>query len=175
MFLPTGSNLYYHSIPGLIISTSTSAYAGAPHVPLRPQRSLARPAVLRGRRALRRSIDLLRMLRPDNEVKGFLSGQPITIQGRRFDYQMQKRDNLLSHTLNPDSPHIPYDLHLIDKTTGRKLARGCVIVPGTPVIDQLLALILHAQDATEEMVVLTQTNWTPALAPAFLAQRREAA
>jgi len=173
MFLPTGSNLYYHSIP-LVTSATNGTYAGAT-LPLRSQRSLARPAVLRGRRALRRSIDLLRMLRPDNEVKGFLSGQPITIQGRRFDYQMQKRDNLLSHTLNPDSPHIPYDLHLIDKTTGRKLARGCVIVPGTPVIDQLLALILHAQDATEEMVVLTQTNWTPALAPAFLAQRREAA
>jgi hypothetical protein len=109
------------------------------------------------------------MLRPDSEVKCFLSGQPILIRGHRFDYQMQKRANLLDHTVHPDSPNIPYDLRLVDKVTGQRLASGCVIVPGTPVIDQLLALILHAQDATEEQVLLQKTNWTPHLAPALLA------
>jgi hypothetical protein len=168
MFWPTGTTLFYHSIPSwpTIPLTNGSVYqtfaqpVGALPVP----RPLARPALLRGRRALRKSIDLFRMLRPDEEVRRFLSGQPITIHGHRFDYRIQKRDNLLHHTMNPMGACIPYQLHLIDKTSGQKLAQGCVIVPNTPVIDQVLALILHAQDATEELVVLNRTNWTPRLA-----------
>ena len=172
MFWPTGTSLFYHSIPtwSLIPMTNGSVYPTLTQPVGALPRPLARPALLRGRRALRKSIDLFRMLRPDDEVRRFLSGEPITIQGHRFDYRIQKRHNLLHHTLSPDSPHIPYQLNLIDKTSGQKLAQGCIIVPDTPVIDQVIALILHAQDATEELVVLNRTNWTPRLAPTLLAR-----
>jgi hypothetical protein len=154
MFTPTGYGLYYHTIPTYSVTTPQPAYMP----PYRPR--LARPAVLRGRRALRRSIDLFRMLRPADEVRAFLSGEPVIIHGRNYDYRVQKRDNLLHHTMHPHSPHIPYKLQLLDKN-GQYLAQGCTVIRNTPVIDQLVALILHIEH--DESVVLNNTNWTPPL------------
>jgi hypothetical protein len=157
MFTPTGYGIYYHNIPATFsLTRSLPAYDA-----LRPPRPrLARPALLRGRRALRRSIDLFRMLRPTDEVRAFLSGDPVIIHGQRYDYRVQKRDNLLYHTMHPHSPHIPYKLELLDKN-GRYLAQGCTVIRNTPVIDQLVALILHIEH--DESVVLNNTNWTPPL------------
>ena len=158
MFTPTGYGiLYYHAIPQTISVTSHVPY---PYVPISARRPLTKPALLRGRRALRRSIDLFRMLRPADEVRAFLAGDPVIIHGRRYDYRVQKRDNLLRHTMRPDVGHIPYDLQLLDKT-GRSLARGCTVIRDTPVIDQLVALILHIEH--DESVVLKNTNWSPPL------------
>ena len=161
MFSPTGYGIYYHNIPTFSATGIVSPYYPAapyyPQAPL-PRRRLARPALLRGRRALRRSIDLFRMLRPADEVRTFLSGEPLIIHGRRFDYRVQKRDNLLHHTMHPHSPHIPYKLQLLDKS-GRYLSQGCTVIRDTPVIDQLVALILHIEH--DESVVLNNTNWHP--------------
>lgn len=156
MFIPTGYGfLFYHDIP-----TAVSPYRPPEYPPLPRPRPLARPALLRGRRALRRSIDLFRMLRPADEVRTFLSGDPLIIRGRSFDYRVQKRDNLLQHTMHPRSAHIPYDLQLLDKS-GKSLARGCMVIYDTPVIDQLVALILNIEH--DETKVLNNTNWSPPL------------
>lgn len=165
MFLPSGSGaLYYHSITSQVTTTLTQVaynqlYAMQP--PTRAPSPLARPALIAGRRALRRSITLFRMLRPESEIKTFLSGEPLIVQGHQFDYRLQKRNNLLHHSMNPNSAHIPYDLHILDKVSGRSLASGCVVIADTPVIDQVLALILHVQDPKGETKVLYTTNWTP--------------
>jgi hypothetical protein len=188
MFTPfVSGNLYYHSIPDTLttgwqptvpiltpLHPPTIAYCQATPLHLAPATSMprrpvvARPAILQGRRALRKSLDLFRKLRPEAELKTFLAGQSLTIRGHRFDYRVKKRDDLLRHTMNPHSAHIPYDLHLVDRHTGKQLAKGCVIIPGTPVIDQLLALILHVQDPDEELVVIHITNWSPSLSGAVL-------
>jgi hypothetical protein len=176
MFLPTGSGaLYYHSISAPTSATvlpygqhqtpfyqaAASAYQAAQARQLPRPKPLAKPAILAGRRALRRSIDLFRMLRPKDEIRTFLRGEPLIVRGHRFDYRIQKHDNLLRHTMNPHSVHIPYDFRILDKASGKNLAKGCTIIPGTPVIDQLLALILHIQDPDEEVNILWNTNWSP--------------
>lgn len=182
MFTPFTSDPYYHSIPNstTIATNQTSpyysnSYSAAEIVrPLPPEwrgrqpappPPLARPAILSGRRALRRSIDLFRRLRPEAEIKTFLDGKPLLIHGHRFTYKVQKKDDLLRHTMNPNSAHIPYRLHLLHRQTGRALAQGCIVIPSTPVIDQLLALILHVRDVDGECDVLRTTNWTPSLSP----------
>ena len=77
MFTPTGTGLYYHAIPvstswNSMTATPLSTYLSAvnimacsdgrwqqPYQPRPvPRPALARPTLLRGRRALRRSIDL---------------------------------------------------------------------------------------------------------------------
>ena len=175
MFVPLGSgSLYYHSIPITsatnwpTVSTTASwasscnwAYwqAGvaarqaipAPR-PLRP--ALARPALLAGRRALRRSIEMFCRLRSDEEIRTFLSGEPLDVRGHRFDYRVQKRDDVLHHTMHPYGGHVPYRLSLHSKDGQMLASSGCIVIPNTPVIDQLLALILHVQDPEEEEVVL---------------------
>lgn len=164
MFSPTGSGvLYYHALS----SALTTAGYGVPYVQQTPvvrrpaPKRLAKPAILAGRRALRRSIDLFRKLRPDEEIRRFISGKPLTVRGHFFDYRIQKRDNLLRHTMNPHGHHIPYDFRMLDKTTGQSLAVGCTVIPSTPVIDQLLALLLHLEDPDDEVVILWNTNWSP--------------
>lgn len=177
LFSPT-SSFYYHMLPVTAtaitgwygVNPPTLTSTGVWHVtqppvfmPATRRPALARPAIMAGRKALRRSIDLFRMLRSQEEVTTFLSGQPLIVRGRRYDYRLRKRDNLLHHTMNPRTPHIPYSLELLDKDTGKRIAYGCVIIPDTPVIDQVLALILHVQDPEQESVVLNKTNWSPAL------------
>lgn len=124
---------------------------------------LPRPAFLKNARdAVRRSIELFRKFRPEEELKAFLRCQPVLIQGYRFTYRVKHREKILHHTLYPNSFHIPYDLHLLDRT-GKPIAKGCVTIPHTPIIDQLLALILHVQDKDEEEELIRATNWSPIL------------
>jgi len=197
MFVPLGSgSLYYHSIPTTsatnwpTVSTTASwsscnlAYWQAGYVAARqaipaprplPQPALARPALLAGRRALRRSIELFCRLRSEEEIRTFLSGKPLDVRGHRFDYRVQKRDDVLRHTMHPYGGHVPYRLSLHSKD-GRMLASsGCIVIPNTPVIDQLLALILHVQDPQEEEVVLRRTNWNADISRHLLPLRRLAA
>ena len=161
VFIPLGSGtLYYHAIPNQTASTiGLSNWQSYQRIVERP-RPLQRPAILSGRRALRRSIELFCRLRPEEEIRTFLSGKPLIVRGHRFDYRMQKRDDVLRHTINPFGAHIPYSLSVLDKASQRQLASGCVVIAGTPVIDQLLAVILHVQDPEEEMVVIRRTNWS---------------
>lgn len=193
MFIPLGSgSLYYHSIPTVSTTSSWAAssrspaywqadYVTAPAVFSPPApRPLARPALVRptllaGRRALRRSIELFCRLRSEDEIRTFLSGKPLDVRGHRFDYRVQKRDDVLHHTMHPYGGHVPYRLSLHSKD-GRMLASsGCIVIPNTPVIDQLLALILHVQDPDEEEVVLRRTNWNADISRHLLPLRRLAA
>lgn len=168
MFLPTGHGvLYYHALRSLQTSDSgyPTTYIHQRHTAVYPTpsrvKALAKPAIMAGRRALRRSIDLFRMLRSDEEIKTFISGKPLIVRGHHFDYRIQKRDNLLRHTMNPNVPHIPYDFQMLSKATGQSLANGCTVIRGTPVIDQLLALLLHLEDPDDEVTILWNTNWHP--------------
>lgn len=166
VFVPnlSGGTLYYHSISAV----SSTAHVHSLSVgtsrrpPPLPHPSILRDAEHRGRRALRRSLDLFRRFRPEEELRTFLDGKPLVIHGHEYDYRVRKSTNLLRHTMNPTSPHIPYDLHIMDKQ-GNVLAKGCVVFPKTPVIDQLLALIFHVQDVQEEQRIIAITNWSPPL------------
>lgn len=130
-----------------------------------PVRLLARPAIHSGRRALRRSIELYRRLRGTAELATFIAGQPIEVEGRRYAYRMQRSHvRLLEHTMRPHTAHTPYILQALDKATRRPLASGCVVMHDTPVIDQLLAVVMHTQDADAERHLIANTNWTPRLA-----------
>lgn len=161
LFMTTGPGIIqYNNISSATSSVFTRYDAMA--MPLR-RPPLARPTILRGRRALRRSIELFCMLRPEEEIRTFLSGRPLLVHGHRYDYRMEKRGDVLMQTIHPPSGHIPYDLQVLDKASGRSLAHGCVFIKNTPVIDQLLAVILHAEDPKAEAKLLANTNWSPPL------------
>jgi hypothetical protein len=129
-----------------------------------PRRAIILPAVIRaGRRAVRRSIDIYARFRGMDEVRRFIRGERITFEGQFFDYHVRKTVKVLTQTMHPDGPHIPYSLKLARKGEDRPLASGCIIVPSLPVIDQLLALSFHLQDPADELKLLETTNWSPSL------------
>lgn len=157
MFIPIGNQFYYHAANPAVLRA----------VNQRPQYQpprLARPALVRGRTAVRRSADLFRRFHSEEALRDFLGGKTLTLHGRRFDYRIRKHGiSMLSDALHPATGHVPFDLALVTKD-GRKIAQGCVVTPGAPVLDQLLALSLHVQDNDEELTLLRTTNWSPRLA-----------
>jgi hypothetical protein len=138
---------------------------------LRPRHPTQSPAIIRaGRRAVRRQIDLYLRFRPEEELKRFVAGQQIVIQGARCRYAVRKDIGIMRHSMLPHSAHTPYKLWLLGPSD-RPLASGCVYLDETPVLDQLLAFIMHVTtDAETEREFLRRTNWSPGL-PSSIWQR----
>jgi hypothetical protein len=106
------------------------------------------------KKALWKSIKLFENLFGINQIQLFMNGQSFEIEGRRFNYRISKNSsvNLLDHTSRPTSCCIPYRLEILNKN-GLILFEGCTIFKNTPVVDQIIALILHIQN-DEEFVLL---------------------
>lgn len=111
------------------------------------------------KRALTRSVKALNALVDQNAYKSFVSKSGFTISGYRFNYNVRKTQNLIEHTADPTSIHIPYNLTILSKT-GQKLSTGCIIFEDTPVLDQIIALTLHVKEKESEMEILDKGNWT---------------
>ncbi len=110
------------------------------------------------RKALRKSISLFENLFGEEPIKLFLNGQAIDVEGELFNYKLcKKRNNLLSHTAYPSSGMIPYNLDIYDKNWN-KLCGGCTVFKDTPIVDQLIALIMHIKTG-EELRILQNTNF----------------
>ena len=122
------------------------------------------PRIIRnGRRALRRSIDLFARFHGQEKIAAFLRGEAVTFSGAIYEDRVKKTRLALEQTMNPAGPHIPYQLHALDKRTGAMLASGCVVFQALPVIDQILALSFHIQDPTDELRLIQTANWSPRL------------
>lgn len=184
---PQATSWIYYSAVTPTTSTTATITAGSysiaapffyPGVAFTPpvKRKIILPSVIRaGRRALRRSINLYAGFRGMEEARRFIAGEPITLEGQLFDYQLSKRDRLLEQAMNPDSHHVPYHLNLIEKATRARLASGCVVFRGLPVFDQMLAVAFHVQDRADEIKLLKTTNWTPGLSRIARQRMAEAA
>lgn len=135
------------------------------------------PAIIHaGRRAVRRSIDLYLRMRPEEELKQFIAGREIIVQGARFRYKLRKTHSIMEHTIDPIGGHIPYRLHMMDLPPRDDLpvASGCVYLERTPILDQVLAFIMHVTDPAGEREIIRRTNWSPHL-PERVLQRLEMA
>jgi hypothetical protein len=123
-------------------------------------REVADERMTQARIVLERSMALYRALRGKQELDRFLAGETIFIVGVLFRYAITKSQDLLQHTLAPDQAHIPYKLELYEEE--RRLARGCVVIRDTPVMDQIIAVIAHLNNVDDEARLLRVTNWSPA-------------
>jgi len=140
-------------------------YAPAFDIPMqvvgRPNPS---PAIIHaGRRAVRRSIDLYLRLRPAEELRRFVSGHELLIEGARLRYRVRKSIRIMAHTMRPDTHGIPFQMDVLDPRDGGAIASGCVFLQRTPVLDQLLAFIMHVTDPDGERHLVRTTNWSPRL------------
>jgi len=156
-----GITTIYNTYP---YQTHPFEYVGDPCPPLTLK--LPNPAVIRAenrraKRALAKSADLFSRVLGEDNLRGFLGGKEITLEGTLYDYKIEKRkyNNLISHTKNPNVSHIPYSLKLAKKS-GEVLGSGCIIYDQTPILDQIIALSLDVKDKEEERNVLKTCNWS---------------
>lgn len=135
------------------------------HVPPADPGALAKHKLLTakkqslGKKILRRSMNVFKQLVGAKELKAFLSGDGIQIEGHYFNYQMKRNDqvDLVDNAYKPSGGHIPYHLTLLDKETGLEMTDLCVYFEGTPAIDQVAALVMHIQSG-EEKAILEKAN-----------------
>lgn len=151
--------LYQQAIDMPMPSATERVYAVARHS------GLMTPAIIRaGRRAVRRSIDLYLRVRPAEELRAFLQGTPIVIHGARLRYRMRKSGGVMRQTISP-SHGIPFRMEMLALHSDDPIASGCVFLERTPMLDQLLAFIMHVTDPEGERELVARTNWSPRLPP----------
>jgi hypothetical protein len=102
-----------------------------------------------GRRVLARSFSFLEGLAGRERARAWLSGDAVTVEGRRFDFRLRVRDLALRD-------HGALEVSVTDKD-GVELAALCVYTPATPALDQVSALLLHVV-AGEEDEILRKAN-----------------
>lgn len=107
----------------------------------------AKRRVAGARRVLRRSYALLESVAGRHRARACLSGDTVTVEGRRFDFRLRVPDPKRSGAL-------AVDVSVTDKH-GIELASLCVYNPGTPAFDQVVALILHVVSGQEDAIVRT--------------------
>lgn len=108
------------------------------------------------RKAMKKGVSLFSKLFGKRDIQLFLSGDGFTVEGEKFNWLVRRSPSvdLVAHTADPHVYHIPYSLQILTKDNV-VLGDCCVYFDGTPVVDQLIALVLHVKNGNEEEVVRT--------------------
>lgn len=125
-----------------------------------------------GRSIFKRSMRLFKSVLGHDNLKVFLDGGEMRVDGHYFDYRVKKSSvDLVDHSANPHRVHIPYTLEVTDKNTGVVLTDACVLFKGTPVLDQIVALSMYiksgAEDEQELLQKMNMINRRPGFYDAF--------
>ena len=114
-------------------------------------------ALKQGKKVLKKGIKTFTNLFGQQDIKAFISGEDFIIEGDLYNYRVSKKYNLIQYSVDTYMTHIPYRLQLLTKEN-IVLADGCIIFENTPVIDQLIAMMLHIKNGNEEEI-LKKTNF----------------
>lgn len=132
----------------------------------RPIRSIKKPHELlppklirQGKKALRRGVKLFQRMFGEEDIRGFLKGHEFIVEGRELNYRISPHPNvdLIAHSATGKSYHIPYRLEILN-ADNVVLAEGCVLFQDTPVIDQIIGLMMYVK-TNQERTLLETTNF----------------
>lgn len=138
-------------------STSIQVYEVQPYVPPKINYAKVKRETREARSIIKRGVRLFENLFGIGQIGMFLHGDGISIEGRRFNYRISRLSykNIISHSKNPSSHAIPYRLEVCSKQ-GLVLFQGCTVFKNTPIVDQIIAIILSIRD-NEERVLMNMT------------------
>ena len=116
-------------------------------------------AVHRARGSIKRALKLMDNVGFGNDIRIFLSGDEIEVShpDSLFKFVISKGSHdLINRTISP-SHSTPYNLTLYTKTN-IYVAKLCVVVKDTPVLDNVLAIAMFIKSGDEEHI-LKMANW----------------
>lgn len=109
------------------------------------------------RRALGKSAEMLKRIAGREPTHIFLSGKILTVKSETtgLTYQFTKSGDLLEKTAYAMRT-VPYQMRMLKD--GKSLARLCVYIENTPVLDQLGAILLYIRSG-EDKIFLDKANF----------------
>lgn len=113
--------------------------------------------IKKGQKVLKKGIKTFTNMFGAKDIHAFITGDDFTIEGNRYNYRVSKKYDLVKFSADPRRGHIPYRLQLVTKNDV-VLADGCVLFEDTPVVDQLIGMMLHIKNGNEEEI-LKKTNF----------------
>ena len=142
---------------------STTLAASLVDVARLARRKTERPAPLRkkARAAIKKATKLFMSLGQEENLRMLVSGHEVALYNEdsplKFVLKPLGKAGWLEDRTLAVQHHTPYDLHLLTKDDVH-VARLCVYMDQTPVLDQLLALTLFIRSG-EELEILQKANW----------------
>lgn len=109
------------------------------------------------KKALIKGINMFKNLFGSDMITSFINGNSFIIEGKYYNYRFKKTSSLLVYTANINSYNIQYDLEIIDKKTDIIYGKLCTVFKDTPIIDQIISIILFIQNGEEDKI-LKHTN-----------------
>lgn len=109
------------------------------------------------KKALNKGINMFKNLFGSEMITTFINGNSFMIEGQYYNYRFKKNSSLLYYTENINSHNIQYDLEIMDKKTDLIYGKLCTVFQDTPIIDQIISVILHIQSGAE-LKILENTN-----------------
>lgn len=109
------------------------------------------------KKALNKGITMFKNLFGSELITTFINGNSFVIEGQHYNYRFKKNSSLLYYTENINSQNIQYDLEIMDKKTDLIYGKLCTVFKDTPIIDQIISVILHIQGGAE-LKILENTN-----------------
>lgn len=119
--------------------------------------SQVQKAQLNARKAIKKGIKKFSNLFGQKDISSFVSGDGFVAEGKKFKWQFRQKstNSLITMTHSPLQGHIPYQLSVMTKENVI-LADCCVYVAdNTPIIDQVITIMLHIQDDEDELLEYT--------------------
>jgi hypothetical protein len=116
------------------------------------------PVEKKTKSAIKRALKLIANVGFEEDAKIFLKGSTIEVShpDSLFKFVLKKSGSIINRTEHPGNS-TPYSLSLYTKSDVY-VARLCVYMPETPVLDQVLAVAMFIKSGSEEMI-LRQANW----------------
>lgn len=117
-------------------------------------RAVENERVMSARKAIKKGVKKFSNLFGKKNITSFVNGDGFTVQGEKYNWHFrQKRSvSLINMTHSPLKGHIPYELTLLNKDNV-VMADCCVFVAdNTPIIDQIITIILHIQNDEEQLL-----------------------
>jgi hypothetical protein len=107
------------------------------------------------KKAIRKGLKMLNNFISNDDFRLFSNGNGFIIEGDKFNYCFKKsHTEFIQHTLNPNGSHIPFDMMILNKEN-IELCKACIYFNETPIIDQLLAIVLHLKSGNESEILNT--------------------
>lgn len=112
------------------------------------------------KKRLLRGMGLYRNIFGKDDIKGFINGETMTIEGHQFLYRLTKNKgaSVLKASDTSGYHSIPYELWVVSKGTGQRVARLCIYIPDIPILDQIVALGVRVKSCEHEIDMLKTAN-----------------